>query len=76
MCTCATHCPESPHHERACCSATRCACWCHLPTSCEGCEDGIPRKRDPVTGLHYHDIKDPIGGRTFHEICAREGGDV
>lgn len=25
----ATHCPESPHHERACCSATSCSCWCH-----------------------------------------------
>lgn len=29
MCTCATHCPESPHHDRACCYQVRCECWCH-----------------------------------------------
>lgn len=30
MCTCSTHCPESGHHERACCSMVSCDCWCHF----------------------------------------------
>lgn len=29
MCTCMMHCPESEHHERACCGRTRCECRCH-----------------------------------------------
>lgn len=29
MCTCATHCAESPYHERACCASVHCGCWCH-----------------------------------------------
>lgn len=29
MCTCSTHCPASPYHERACCDRSRCDCWCH-----------------------------------------------
>ncbi len=29
MCTCSTHCVESPYHESACCSLTHCPCWCH-----------------------------------------------
>jgi hypothetical protein len=33
MCTCATHCVESPYHERACCSETRCGCACHRLTA-------------------------------------------
>jgi hypothetical protein len=36
---------------------------------CEGCEDDVERKRDPITGIPYHDIKDPISGRTHSEIC-------
>lgn len=43
MCTCASHCPESPHHERACCSATRCDCACHKQTSAPGYPADWPR---------------------------------
>lgn len=29
ICTCAIHCPQSPHHEYACCRSDNCDCWCH-----------------------------------------------
>lgn len=29
ICTCAMHCPQSPHHEYACCRSQTCDCWCH-----------------------------------------------
>jgi hypothetical protein len=29
MCTCATHCPNSTYHERACCDEVWCTCRCH-----------------------------------------------
>jgi len=29
ICTCATHCPQSPHHTYACCRSQECDCWCH-----------------------------------------------
>lgn len=38
---------------------------------CEGCEDGIELKRDPVTSIYYHLIKDPTSGRTSLEVCSR-----
>lgn len=31
ICTCATHCANSAHHEPACCNERWCACWCHAP---------------------------------------------
>ena len=31
VCNCAQHCPESPYHERACCTRVWCDCWCHEP---------------------------------------------
>ena len=38
---------------------------------CEGCEDEEPLRKDPITGLLYHVSKDPIGGRTYQEVCTR-----
>ncbi|MCI0338813.1 MAG: hypothetical protein L0226_14655 [Acidobacteria bacterium] len=29
MCVCSTHCVLSPYHEKACCDAPTCGCWCH-----------------------------------------------
>lgn len=29
MCTCASHCTLSEHHESACCQKPACDCWCH-----------------------------------------------
>lgn len=29
MCTCATHCTLSPHHDIWCCGNSICNCWCH-----------------------------------------------
>lgn len=29
ICFCATHCPRSTYHQKACCEKTTCACWCH-----------------------------------------------
>lgn len=39
---------------------------------CEGCEDGVPIRRDPITDLLYHSIKDPIGGSTYNEVCSNQ----
>lgn len=30
MCCCAVHCPENTYHEKACCDAVWCDCWCHV----------------------------------------------
>lgn len=38
---------------------------------CYGCEDEIALRHDPVTNLYYHDVKDPIGGRTDQIVCSR-----
>lgn len=29
ICTCSMHCPLSGYHEKACCDANTCDCWCH-----------------------------------------------
>ncbi len=38
---------------------------------CEGCEDKVPLRRDPVTRLAYHPTKDPVSGRTHDQVCTR-----
>lgn len=30
LCLCPVHCPESPYHEKACCEAVFCDCFCHV----------------------------------------------
>lgn len=29
MCTCATHCTLNSYHDKGCCDAGACDCWCH-----------------------------------------------
>jgi hypothetical protein len=29
LCTCSSHCANSPYHEKACCNEVWCDCWCH-----------------------------------------------
>ena len=66
LCICAVHCTLSPFHEKACCEAPACACWCH-----DG-DERAERMREAYRRHHSESVPNDgeLAGRSR---CSRTG---